>query len=143
MYTMEYISNNFVERPNNTHRWILGPLLNQPHISHQLYNRDVKFIYRLLNCHNCIVKECLTGINISNTIIGYRLAFIRYRFGINVIDTGYDVCLHNIIGTQLTIEQQNLVNCIHTLILTRSNILYTDGFSNNDINYIIDYIAIN
>ena len=119
-------------------------MLNQPHISHQLYIRDVKFIYRLLNCHNCIVKECLTaGINNSNTIIGYKLALIRSRFGINVIDSGYDVCLHNIIGTQLTGEQQNLVNCIHTLILTRSNNLYIDGFSNNDINYIIDYIAIN
>ena len=33
-------------------------------------------------------------------------AFIRSRFGINVIDTGYDVCLHNIIGTQLTEEQK-------------------------------------
>ena len=128
------------ELPNNTHRWILGPLLNQPHISHQLYIRDVKFIYRLLNCHNCIVKECLTvGINNSNTSIGYKLAFIRSRFGINVIDTRYDVCSHNIIGTQLTVEQQNLVNCIHTLILTRSNNLYIYGFSNNDINYIIDH----
>ena len=48
------------------------------------------FIYRLLNCHNCIVKECLTvGINNSNTIIGYKLAFIRSRFGINALDTGY------------------------------------------------------
>ena len=104
----------------------------------------LKFIYRVLNCHNCIVKECLTAvINNSNTIIGYKLAFIRSIFGINVIDTGYDVCLHNIIGTQLTVEQENLVNCIHTLILTRSNNLYIDGFSNNDINYIIDYIAIN
>ena len=124
--------------------WILGPLLNQPHISHQLYIIDVKFIYRLLNCHNYIVKECLTvGINNSNIIIGYKLAFIRSRFGINVIDTGYDVCLHNIIGTKLTAEQKNLVNCIYTLILIMSNNLYIDGFSNNDINYIIDYIAIN
>ena len=99
---------------------------------------------RLLNCHNSIVKECLTvGINNSNTIIGYKLAFIRSRFGFNVIDTGYDVCLHNIIGTQLTVEQQNLVICIHTLILAWSNNLYIDGFSNNDINYIIDFIAIN
>ena len=94
---------------------MLGPLFNQSHISHQLYIRDVKFIYRLLNCHNCIVKECLT------IIIGYKLEFIRSRFGINVIDTGYDVCLHNIIGTQLTVEQKTLVNCIHTLFLIRSN----------------------
>ena len=79
---------------------------------------------------------CLTvGINNSNTIIGYKLAFIRSRFGINVIDTGYYVCLHNIIGTQLAAEQKNLVNCIHTLNLIRSNNLYIDGLSNNDINY--------
>ena len=66
-----------------------------------------------------------------------------HHFGINVIDTGYDVCLHNIVGTQLTVEQQNLVKCIPTLILTRSNNLYIDGFSNNDITYMVDYIAIN
>ena len=82
------------------------------------------------------------SINNSNTIIVHKLAFIRSRFGINVIDTGYIVCLHNIIGTQVTTEQQHLVNYIHTLILTRSNNLCIDGFSNNDINYIIDYIAI-
>ena len=44
------------------------------------------------HCHNCIVKECLTvGINPSNTIIGYKFAFILSRFGINVINTTYDV----------------------------------------------------
>ena len=90
------------------------------------------------------MSYCWTvGINNCITIIGYKLAFIRSRFGLNVIYTGYDICLHNIIGTQLTVEQQNLANCIHMLILTRSNKLYIDGFSNNYINYIIDYIAIN
>ena len=68
MYTMDKSVRIFLEFPNNTHRWILGPLINQPHISYQLYIRD---------CHNCIVKECLTaGINNSNTIIGYKLVFI-------------------------------------------------------------------
>ena len=69
--------------------------------------------------------------------------FIRSRFDINVIDTRYDVCLHNIIGTKLTLEQQNHDDFIHTFILTRSINLFIDGFSNDDINYIIDYIAIN
>ena len=87
VYNVNKISKKFFwSFLTNTHRWILEPLLNQPHISHQLYIRDVKFIYRLLNCHNCIDKECLNvGINNSNTIIGYKLAFIRSRFGINVI----------------------------------------------------------
>ena len=76
--------------------------------------------------------------NIFNIIVIHCINVFK-----GFIDTRYDVCLHNIIGTQLTVEQQNIVNCIHTLILTRSNNLYIDGFSNNDINYIIDYIAIN
>ena len=63
-------------------------MLNPPHISHQLCIRDGKFIHKVLNCHNCIVKECLTGgINNSNEIIGYMLAFIQSIFGFNVIDT--------------------------------------------------------
>ena len=111
------------------------------HLEHHFEKNQYQcfLIYIKSNCHNCIVKECLNvRINNSNTIIGYKLACMRPRFGINVIDTGYDVCLHNIIGTQFTAEQQNLVNCNHTLIFTRSN-----NFSNNYINYMIDYIAIN
>ena len=81
--------------------------------------------------------------NDFNTIIGYKLAFIQSRFGINVIDAAYDVCLHQVTGTQLTAEQKTLVNCIHTLILTKSNNLCIDDFSNNDINDIIDYMSIN
>ena len=70
MYTGNKSIRNMFELYNNTHRWILGPLLNQPHISQQLYIRDVTFIYRLLNCHNCIVKQCLTvGINNSNNLL--------------------------------------------------------------------------
>ena len=37
----------------------------------------------------------------------------------------------------------SILHLQNSLILTRSNNLYIDGFSNNDINYIIDYIAIN
>ena len=78
------------------------------------FNRSLvssKFIYRLLNCHNCIVKECLTvGINHYNASIGYKLDFILSRFGIHIIDTGFDVCLHDVIGTKLTLQQKTLVN---------------------------------
>ena len=58
------------------------------------------------------------------------------------MDTGYDVCLYNIIGTQL-IQNSKTLLIAFTLILTRSNNLYIGGFSNNYINYIIHYIANN
>ena len=50
-----------------------------------------------------IIKLSQLLVNNSNTIIGNKLVFIRSRFGINVIDTGYDVCLHNVIGTKLAL----------------------------------------
>ena len=53
--------------------------------------------------------KCLTvGINNSNSIIVYKLVFIISRFVINVVDTEYNVSLQNVIGTQLTIEQQTI-----------------------------------
>ena len=34
--------------PYNTHRWLLGPLVDQYHISHQYILRDTKFLLRLV-----------------------------------------------------------------------------------------------
>ena len=57
-------------------------------------------------CHNCVVLEWLTvDINNSDTIIDYKLIFNRSRFCINIITTGYNVCLHNGIATYFTLEQ--------------------------------------
>ena len=41
---------NIFYLPHNTHRWLLDPLLNQPHISHQFYIRDIKFLHGMLHC---------------------------------------------------------------------------------------------
>ena len=45
--------------PNRTHRWLLGPLLHQQHVSLQLYKRCARFVYGLKQCSNSIVKACL------------------------------------------------------------------------------------
>ena len=59
---------------NNAHRWLLGPLLNQPHISHQFYIRDIKFLHRMLHCNISIVNQCIMhASHDANTLIGYKL----------------------------------------------------------------------
>ena len=45
--------------PHNAHHCLLGPLLNQPHISHEFYIRDIKFLHRMLHCNNSIVNQCI------------------------------------------------------------------------------------
>ena len=65
--------------PNTAHRWLLGPLMGQYHIKHQLYMMDTKLVYNMnMFVKNTIVQECLhnTMYN-TNTVIGYKLAFFR------------------------------------------------------------------
>ena len=44
--------------PYKTHTYFLGPLLQQPHISEQLYIRSVQFLYNMYNSCNSIVQTC-------------------------------------------------------------------------------------
>ena len=80
--------------PHNDHRWLLGPLLNQPHISHQFYIRDIKFLHRMLHCNNSIVNQCIMhASHDANTLIGYKLSFFRSKFGYNLYDLSLSQCL--------------------------------------------------
>ena len=44
--------------PYRAHTYFLGPLLQQPHISEQLYIRSAQFLYNMYNSHNSIVQTC-------------------------------------------------------------------------------------
>lgn len=73
--------------PYNAHRWILGPLIGQPHISQQLHIRDIKFIYRMLDCPNSIVKQCVNmASRTADSLIGYKLAYYRYKYGFDLME---------------------------------------------------------
>ena len=127
--------------PYNTHRWLLCPLINQSHISIQLYKRDIKCMYNMLNCPNDIVKQCMYNArNNSNTLIGYKIAFMRSRYGFSVFDANMNNCIHQM-KPSLTIEQQSQVDCLHTLCLAKSNHITIGGFTHEEINCMIEFIA--
>ena len=46
--------------PYTTHRWFLGPLMNQPHISYQLQKRCIRFLHNMKTSQNEIVLTSLT-----------------------------------------------------------------------------------
>ena len=61
--------------PYNTHIWLLGPLIGQYHIRHQFILRDIKFLHRLLQSPNYIIKQCIMNASSNaNTLIGYILS---------------------------------------------------------------------
>ena len=45
--------------PYQSHRWLLGPLIVQYHKSNQLIRRDIKCVYRMINCPNAIIRQCI------------------------------------------------------------------------------------
>ena len=72
------------------HRWILAPstCTNQRHIKYQLFARNIKFLHSVkCELSNSTVRECLScAFSNSNTVIGYKLAFYRENFNINILE---------------------------------------------------------
>ena len=59
-------------RRYNTHRWLLGSLIGQYYIIHQFILRDIKFLHRLLQSPNSIVRQCIMNASSNaSTLIGY------------------------------------------------------------------------
>ena len=71
--------------PYQSHRWLLGPLIGQYHISNQLIRRDIKCLYyRMINCPNAIIRQCiLNAYHNANSLIGFKLAYFRSSFGVH------------------------------------------------------------
>ena len=71
--------------PYTTHRWFLGPLMNQPHISYQLQKRCIRFLYGMKTSQNGIVLICYRKtVRNANTPIGHNITFLRYTLGIDI-----------------------------------------------------------
>ena len=58
--------------PFTTHRYMLGPLMKQAHMSLPLYKRCARFLYGMKQCRNYIVRQCFTNaIHIARTPLGH------------------------------------------------------------------------
>ena len=60
--------------PNQSHRWLLGPLIGQYHINNQL-------TIRMINCPNAIIRQCILN---ANSLIGYKLSYFRSSFCLDI-----------------------------------------------------------
>ena len=128
--------------PYNAHTWILGPLLSQSNIRDQFYIRNFKLLWYASRSHNIIIKTCIeNAINDSNTGIGYKFAFYRYMYD---LDMTCDLrCrLLRISKCRMSDNQVYIVSNVSTLLSARSGPVVINGFTLDDINCIINSITV-
>ena len=127
--------------PFKTHTWILGPLIGQMRISTQLQFRNFCFLLDVFNSNNHIVKSCMrAALYNANTCIGYKLAFYRYKFDLDM----YNNCTSRrklINDHNLSYHQLAIISNLSTLINIRAGNCYIDGFTINDLDILIEGIA--
>ena len=91
---------------------------------------------------NTIVQECLhNAMYNANTVIAYKLAFFRENFNINLFENDINYCLRQVHPATLDMENQSLVDCLHTLIMAKSDEVIVDGFEMEELDFIINSIA--
>jgi len=118
-----------------THTWVLGPLLEQSHISCQLYAKTLKFLYSMLHNDNIIVSSVgKIALSCATSPIGRNMSYLRHMFDLNLNDS-LSQCLKKLYNeNEICFEHEtviynikSLLNCMHgtfweneTIPLTRN-----------------------
>ena len=109
--------------PYTTHRWFLGLLMNQPHISYQMQKRCIRFLHNMKTSQNEIVLTCYrNAVRNVNTLIKHNIAFLRNTLGID-IDNNEITPYISLPKVYLTNEQRVLLSNLNMLIAVR-NLIY-------------------
>ena len=87
------------------------------------------------------MKTCIqSAMHNSNTCIGYKLAFYRYKYYLDIHDS-YTTSMKIINGQNLSDYQSSIVNNLSTLIEMGSGNNFVNGYTLNEINQMIEIIA--
>ena len=128
--------------PYRAHTYFLGPLLQQPHISEQLYIRSAQFLYNMYNSHNSIVQTCFkNALYNSNSVIGLKIAYFRARYRVNFTTSTRSTIMSSIRVTVPTEDQTVSINHLFSLLSARSDLSFIEGFNLVEIIEMIDYVS--
>ena len=120
------------------HTYFLGPLLQQPHISEQLYIRSAQFLYNI----NSIVQTCfMNALYNSNSVIGLKIAYFRAKYRVNFITSTRSTIMSSIRVTVPTENQTVSINNLFSLLSARSDLSFIEGFNLVEIIEMIDYVS--
>ena len=118
---------------------------NQVCENNYLFTIFVSYGYLNLNkcyyyLHNHIVSTCMNmELNNSNTHIGYKLAFYRYMYSIDIYRT-INFSIKQLSGTNINDEQIEIVNNLSIVLSVRKGNNCINVFTWIEINYLINYL---
>jgi len=129
--------------PNTTHTWLLGPFLNQYHLSVQLKFRFLKFFSSMYSCTNELVSTLHhLALFSSRTFLGSNIASLRNEFNVN-FDDPISCAFTNIreaVYNELAIYDIDPICELYQL--TWNPNLLLDGFSENEIYEMLIYFCV-
>ena len=87
---------------------------------------------KLSQCNNYCI---LNAYHNANSLIGYKLAYFRSYFGIDIFNYDIMSSIEKSKPNVILDEQQAQVNCLYTLCQAKSSHLKSNGLNNDEINY--------
>ena len=128
--------------PYNAHTYLLGPIMGQLDLRSQLYIRNFRFLWHAFRSDNNIIYTCINNaLCNSNSGLGYKLAFYRYRYNITMTDD-FELCIARISQCDLRDHQLAIVNNLSLLISVREGDHLLFGFTSYEIAELINELAI-
>ena len=125
--------------PYTTHTILLGQLLNTCHVSMQLVKRLRKFIDGMLVINNVIVRHMVRrAISSAQSPLGRNIAIIRRRYAIRVADVS-EHHVYRQVKQLCRVDATDTARGIFDLLRARNNELYLHGFSQNDVEIMLNY----
>ena len=108
----------------------------------QLYIRNFRFLWQAFISDNNITYTCINyALCNSNSSVGYKLEFYRYRYNIAMSDD-IELCIAKINQCKLCDHQLAIVNNLSMLITVREGDHLLHGFISYEITELIDELEI-
>ena len=99
-----------------------------------MYIRNFRFVWHAFRSDNNIIYTCIkNALCNSNSGLGYKLAFYRYRYIITMSDD-FELCITRISKCELCDHQLAIVNNLSLRIFVRGGVL---GFTSYEITELI------
>ena len=107
----------------------------------KLYIRKFRFLWHAFRSDNNIIYTCINNVLFNSNIMGYKLAFYRYRYNITMSDD-FELCIARISQCELSDHQLAIVSNLSLLISVRECDHLLLGFTSYAIAEFIDELAI-
>ena len=119
---------------------MLGPILNQTHISTQLIKRCVQVLFGMASSHNIIVYTCYkNAVGNANTPMGSNIAYFRDKYGIEVNRLSKNI-VKLVSEPKLSTEQLMDIQHLRDLSDIKNNACTLSNFSEEEIDMLIQEV---